>query len=111
MDALERHMREAEVWVDSLPYSTVRKLARSLKQLDLEQQLFVRRTLHKARESMQSPTKTIDTLEYLVDRWWTHSLATKIALLSCVAGLSDDGHDAEPFDRTVAFATLPVSAN
>ncbi len=89
MKTLERDTATVDGLIQVMPFSTVRGLARSLRQLTLEQQLFVRRTLLDARANGRWPEQQLDLLEYLFDRWYAHGLATKLVVISYVTRLSD----------------------
>jgi hypothetical protein len=71
-----------------LTYQQERRLARSLACLTNEQTTFVRDALQRARREGRVTVRELGLLEHCFERWWTHSLATKMAVLDRIAALS-----------------------
>ena len=72
----------------TLTHEEERRLERSLARLSSEQIVFVRDTLQRARRERCLPVQELNLLEYCFEKWWAHSLATKMAILDRIAGLS-----------------------
>lgn len=65
-----------------------RRLERSFARLTPEQIVFVRDALRRARRERCLPMHELNLMEYCFEKWWAHSLATKMAILDRIALLS-----------------------
>ena len=91
MQALENATKEIEDGLLTMPRAEVRALERTLRRLYPEQIGFVRETLERARLDDRITIREFRFLEYFFEKWWTHSLPTKLAIIARVTNLSDAG--------------------
>ena len=89
MYPLEHSIDEMTDVISDLPGEGFRQVEASLRQLTREQVLFVRDALKIARREERMPVHRISFIEYLLQEWWEHSLATKLAVVTRVISLSD----------------------
>ncbi len=73
----------------AMPREELRRLERNTQQLTPEQVDFVRFTLESALRNYRLPTHQLALLEYFLESWWKHSLATKLVVIDRVIELSD----------------------
>jgi hypothetical protein len=93
----ESETRSMERALGHVPYASLRRLERSLKQLTLERQIYVRQTLLGCRGKLRSTPPELDLLEHMFDRWWIHGLATKLVMIARVVRLSEgEGWPGDP---------------
>ena len=92
MKTLRRVAQDMDVALGKLPPALARQLERWVVRLSCEQLAFVRDALeHACVEERLSPGKHA-LLEHCFERWCSHSLATKLALISLVDDLADSHH-------------------
>jgi hypothetical protein len=91
MQILESSIEEANHVLRESTRGELREVERTLRRLSREQILFVRDTLESARRDERTPPHFISFMEYLLQEWWEHSLATKLTVITRIVGLSDLG--------------------
>lgn len=91
MQALENATKNIEQELLVMPREELRRVERALRRLYPEQINFVRETLERARLEDSISSREFRFLEYFFEKWWTHSLPTKLAIIARVTSLSDTG--------------------
>ena len=88
MHMLRGAVHAMEEVLGTLTQEEERRLERSVARLAPEQIVFVRDALRRARRERCLPVHELNLLEYCFEKWWAHSLATKMAILDRIALLS-----------------------
>ena len=91
MQNLESSIEETNHMLCRVSPEELREVEHSLSRLSHEQILFVHDTLASARRHERVPPHHISFMEYLLQEWWEHSLATKLAVIARIVGLSELG--------------------
>lgn len=92
MQMMERWIGEATDVLRRLDEHERREIESALRQLSQEQILIVRDTLTAARLKQRLPLHHVSYLEYLLQEWWKHDLATKLAAVVQILAFSDSPH-------------------
>ncbi len=116
MQTLEGAVEEMGKILWDVPPGDVRRLERALKRLTPEQKTFACNALERAKAEKLCHQAHLNQLEYAVESWWAHSLATKLGVVGCLVRLSesnewpDAADDASLVRRTLdrgRWAALP----
>ena len=91
MQILENSVEETSDLLRRSSHAELREVDCALRRLSRKQILFVHDTLESARREELLPPHNISFMEFLLQEWWEHSLATKLTLLTRIVGLSQAG--------------------
>lgn len=104
METLERKAKQIRGVLRDMPAQDTYRVQRVLHQLTRGQVSFVRGILERARDEDRCTGSHFNLLDFAFERWWAHSLETKLALVACILRLSDSESwpDDTPEGRTVS---------
>ena len=89
MGDFERRVEQTTEALVHLPRGELRRLERALRQLKPEQVRFVRDAMERGLIEGSLPVREHQLFEYVFERWWTHSLSTKVAVITRVVELAE----------------------
>ncbi len=91
MRTLEDVVEHIDKRLWNLSPKQVRALEQALERLTPEQRRYGRSVIERSRLERRAPRCHLNQLDYALESWWAHSLATRLAIVHCLWQLEEDG--------------------
>lgn len=92
MQTLEEVVERTDKQLWGLAPNQVRALEQATERLTPEQRRYGRSVIERSRLHCTAPRCHLNQLDYALESWWAHSLATRLAIVHCLTRLDDRGN-------------------